>query len=117
MTLSHSQAEVERGFSLNKEVTVENLLEGNLVARKLLCQFVNRMKVSGIVVSKELLVSCGQAWQKYSRAMQLKKKEAEMSEERLKRKRKHGEIQDLVSKKKKMELDVSTHLKRKHGKK
>ena len=55
-------------------------------------------------------------WQKYSDAMELKKKEAEMSEEGLKRKRKHEEIQDLVSKKKKMELDTSTHFKRKNGK-
>ena len=104
LTLSHGQAEVERGFSLNKEVT--HLLEGNLVARRLLCQFVNRKKVSCIVVSKEMLVSCGKAWQKYSEAMELKKKEAEMSVERLKRKRKHEEIQDLASKKKKMELDI-----------
>ena len=69
LTLSHGQAEVERGFSLNKEVTVENLLGGNLVARRLLCQFVNRKKVSGIVVSKEMLVTCGRAWQKYSNAI------------------------------------------------
>ena len=27
LTLSHGQAEVERGFSLNKEVIVENLLD------------------------------------------------------------------------------------------
>ena len=47
-----------------------------------------------------MLVSCGRAWQKYSEAMELKKKEAEMSEERLKRKGKHEEIQDLVIKKK-----------------
>ena len=106
LTLSHCQAEVERGFSLNKEVTVENLLERNLVARRLLCQFVNRKKVSDIVVSKEMLVSCGRAWQKYSEAMGSKKKEAEMSEKRLQRKRMHEEIQDLVSKKKKMELDI-----------
>ena len=105
LTLSHGQAEVERGFSLNKEVTVVNLLERNLVARRLLCQFVNRKKVSDIVVSKEMLVSCGRAWQN-SEAMRSKKKEAEMSEKRLKRKRKHEEIQDLVSKKKKMELDI-----------
>ena len=84
LTLSHSQVEVECGFSLNKEVTVENLLEWNLVARRLLCQFVNRKKVSGIVVSKEMLMSC--------KAMELKKKEPEMSEERLKRKRKLEEI-------------------------
>ena len=84
LTLSHGQTEVECGFSLNKEATVENLLEGNLVARRLLCQFVNRKKVSGIVVSKEMLISC--------KAMELKKKEPEMSQERLKRKRKHEEI-------------------------
>ena len=84
LTLRHGQTEVECGFSLNKEVTVENLLEGNLVARRLLCQFVNRKKVSGIVVSKEMLISC--------KAMELKKKEPEMSQERLKRKRKHEEI-------------------------
>ena len=78
LTLSRGQVEVECGFSLNKEVTVENLLEWNLVARRLLCQ-----KVSGIVVSKEMLMSC--------KAMELKK-EPEMSEERLKRKRKHEEI-------------------------
>ena len=107
--MSHGQAEVEHGFSSNKEVTFENLLEGNLVARRLPCQFVNRKKVSCIVVSKEILVSCGRAWQKYSEAMELKK-EAEMSEERLKRKRKHEEIQDLVSKKKKMELDIDIFL-------
>ena len=76
------------------------------MARSLLCQFVNRKKVSFIVVSKEVLVSCGRAWQKYSEAMELKKKVAEISEEGLKRKRKHEEIQDLVSKKKKIELDI-----------
>ena len=75
LTLSHGQVEVECGFSLNKEVTVENLLEWNLVERRLLCQFVNRKKVSGIVVSKEMLMSC----------KAIKKKEPEMSEERLKR--------------------------------
>ena len=106
LTLSHGQAEVERGFSLNKEVTVENLLERNLVSRRLLCQFVKRKKVSNIVVNKEIFVFCGRAWQKYGEAMGLKKKEAEMSEKRLKRKGKHEEIQDLVSKKKKMELDI-----------
>ena len=55
LTLSHGQVEVECGFSLNEEVTVENLLEWNLVARRLLCQSVNRKKVSGIVVSKMLM--------------------------------------------------------------
>ena len=78
------------------------------MTRRLLCQFVNRKKVSDIVVSKEMLVFCGRAWQKYGEAMELKKKEAEMSEKRLKRKRKYDYevIQDLVSKKKKMELDI-----------
>ena len=72
------------------------------MARRLLCQFVNRKKV----VSKEMLVSCGKTWQNCSETMELKKKEAEMSEEGLKRKRKHEQIQDLASKKKNIELDI-----------
>ena len=48
LTLSNGQAEVERGFSLNKEVTVENLLEGNLVASLPVCE------------QKESLRHCGE---------------------------------------------------------
>ena len=44
----------------------------------------NGKKVAEIVVSKEMLVSCGRAWQKYSEAMELKKKKAEMFEEKKK---------------------------------
>ena len=64
-------------------------------------------EVSDIVVCKEMFVSCGRAWQKYSKVMELKK-EAEMCEVRLKRKRKHEEIQDLVSKKKRWSLILTS---------
>ena len=33
MTLSHGNARVESGFSANKEMLVENMSEGSLVAR------------------------------------------------------------------------------------
>ena len=41
-TLSHGQAAVERGFSLNSELLVENLQEKTLVASRL-CTVVSRM--------------------------------------------------------------------------
>ncbi|RUS74969.1 hypothetical protein EGW08_017282 [Elysia chlorotica] len=40
LLLSHGNADVESGFSTNKEATVENLLEESLVAKSLICQHV-----------------------------------------------------------------------------
>ena len=37
MVLSHGQATVERGFSINKEVEVENLKQENIVAQRIVC--------------------------------------------------------------------------------
>ena len=41
LTLPHRQSTVERGFSANKEVAVENLKEHTLVAQRISCNHVN----------------------------------------------------------------------------
>ena len=38
MTLSHGNARVESGFSANKEMLVENMSEGSLVARRMVLE-------------------------------------------------------------------------------
>ena len=38
--LSHGQASVGLGFSVNKEIEVENLLEHSLVAQRTICDYV-----------------------------------------------------------------------------
>ena len=57
LILSHGQATVERGFSVNKEVEVENLKEHTLVAQRIVCDHVN--SVGGVLkveLSKPLLL-------------------------------------------------------------
>ena len=41
LVLSHGQATVERGFSINKQVETDNLTEQSLVAKRTICDYVN----------------------------------------------------------------------------
>lgn len=45
LALSHGQATVERGFSSNKEVMVENLAQHSLVAHRVICDHVRSSEV------------------------------------------------------------------------
>ena len=45
--LSHGQASVEWGFSVNKEIEVENLPEHSLVVQRTICDYVE--VVSGVL--------------------------------------------------------------------
>ena len=47
LILSHGQATVERGFSVDKEVEDENLKEHTLVAQRIVCDHVN--SVGGVL--------------------------------------------------------------------
>ena len=58
LLLSHGQATVERGFSVNKEVTIENLSEQSLVAQRTIVDHVRSVGgVLNVNYSKELLLS------------------------------------------------------------
>ncbi|XP_030585845.1 uncharacterized protein LOC115780670 [Archocentrus centrarchus] len=66
LVLSHGQASVERGFSVNKEVMVENLKEHSLIAQRIIIDHVNHIGgLLNIVYTKELLLSAAAARQKY----------------------------------------------------
>jgi len=41
LVLSHGQATVDRGFSMNKQVETENLYEESVVAKKNICDYVS----------------------------------------------------------------------------
>ena len=62
LRLSHGQATVERGFSVNKEVTIENLSEQLLVAQRTIVDHVRSVGgVLNVNYSKELLLSASGA--------------------------------------------------------
>ena len=68
LILSHGQATAERGFSVNKEVEVENLKEHTLVAQRIVCDHVN--SVGGVLkveLSKPLLLSVKMSRQRYEK--------------------------------------------------
>lgn len=106
LVLSHGNSEVERGFSVNKEVTVENLMEESLVSRRIICQYVAGKNVGELTIPKEMLVSGSRAWRRYLEALEEKKKFEQESETNRKRKRIQEEVKELVIKKRKMELDI-----------
>ena len=60
LTLSHSQAAVERGFSVNKEVLAPNMQEVSLQAIRLIhsSMLAQETSVADFVISEELLSSC-----------------------------------------------------------
>ena len=67
LTLSHGQATVERGFSVNKEVLAPNLQETSLVAMRLVHSSMQaaKCKVADFVVNDVLLSSCAHVRNRY----------------------------------------------------
>jgi hypothetical protein len=59
MILSHGQSAVERGFSINKSLLVENLQERSLIAQRIVLDHMNahQYKPFNVPISKELLLS------------------------------------------------------------
>lgn len=90
LLLSHGQASVERGFSVNKEIETENMQEDTLVAHRLICDYVTiHGGVSRVPLTNELLKSVMAARSRYRLYLeeQRKRKEAKAQGE----KREHAE--------------------------
>ena len=66
LILSHGQAAVEHGFSLNKELEGQNLTEQSFVAKRIICDHVSAVGgISNVEGDKHLLVSASLARQQY----------------------------------------------------
>ena len=105
LTLSHSQAAIERGFSVNKEVLAPNMQEASLQTIRLIhsSMLAQKTSVADFVISEELLSSCNHASNRYRIHMMEKKNEKENTEKGRKRKVLQDEL--TVAKKKKLELE------------
>ena len=99
LTLSHGQATVERGFSVNKEVLAPNLQETSLVAMRLVHSLMQaaKCKVADFVVNDALLSSCAHARNRYQMYLMERKAEQERTEKGQKRK---ALMEELTSAKK-----------------
>ena len=66
LLMSHGQATVERGFSINKEVVVENLSERSFIAHRIIHDHIESVGgLANVQISKQLLMSFAAVRQKY----------------------------------------------------
>jgi len=109
LVLSHGQAAVERGFSVNKPAEEVHLQRDTFVANRIICDYVNY--VGGIdqvdVTFKELLLSATSARQKYNLYLDECKKKAEAEQSDKKRKAMSDQIEELKKKKERLQQDIS----------
>ena len=107
LLLSHGQASVERGFSVNRQIEVENLHEESVVAQRLVCDHINNAGgIHKVYVSKQLLISAASARQKYMAHLDERKRAKVTEEVARKRKDVLEEIDELKRKKKRLESDI-----------
>lgn len=107
LVLSHGQASVERGFSINKEMVVENQKELSLVAQRLIVDHVRSVGgVTKVNITKELLMSAAGARQKYHAYLDEQKRVTEKKTVDLKRKALNDELHDLKKKRAIVEADI-----------
>ena len=107
LVLSHGQAQVERGFSVNKEVMSENLSEKAAVSKRLICDHVTAVGgVMKVELTHALLasVSCSRA--KYRQYLNEMKEESEKQQRKRKRDDRFEEVEKMKSKKRQLEQEV-----------
>ena len=102
--LSHGQSAVERGFSINKELSVENLLEKLLMSKRMVYDHINsnRINIHQYELPSNLLKSCKLFNHRYNAALEETKKQEKIGMVARKRKLIDKDIQ--VAKKKKDEV-------------
>ena len=107
LLLSHGQASVERGFSINKQMERGNLCEETFIAQRLVNDHVKAVGgVMGVTLTKELLVSCSAARSRYTAFPEKMQHERLSSAESNKRKSNVDEIDVLRSKRSRLESDI-----------
>jgi hypothetical protein len=78
LLLSHGQATVERGFSINKEVVVENQLNESLVSQRILCDHLDEVGgVLNVNINEQMLMSAASARHRYNAYLEDRRKEQE----------------------------------------
>ena len=82
-TLSHRQAAVERGFTVNKEVLVKNLQQKSLISQRMEYDFMTVKHGSSLheyTIPNSLIIKCKSSHDKYDQFLEEQKKASENAE-------------------------------------
>lgn len=87
LILSHGQATVERGFSVNRQVMVENMKEQTFIAQRTIHDHIQSIGGLGqLVVSRELLAAASAGRKRYAAYLEEQKKEQQEAKNSSRRK-------------------------------
>lgn len=97
LSLSHGQAAVERGFSVNKDVLQTNMASETIVAQRKVCDALASVEdVSKLTINKKMLNYCQSARVKYGQYLE----EMKSTTEKLRTSKRKSELKLQVSKEK-----------------
>lgn len=107
LVLSHGQATVERGFSVNKELVVENQQLQSLVARRIIKDHINFVKgVDKVDISHSMIVSVRGARARYMNDLTMKREKQEQDKKAQKRKAEEDKLSDMQNDCKRLKTDI-----------
>ena len=85
-TLSHGQSQVERGFSINKEIVIENLHSSSLSAQRIVYDYLkaSEKNIHDIEITNKMLTSCKSSHLRYLIALEDAKQQLQVFEKETK---------------------------------
>ncbi|XP_034246267.1 uncharacterized protein LOC117648128 [Thrips palmi] len=106
--LSHGNASLERGFSVNREVEVENQKNDSLVAQRQVYDGVMAAGgIQSVKITKEMISKVRLSRSEYMSSLEERRRESEKTDqERLKNKRLTDQIHELQEKRRKVTADL-----------
>ena len=111
LLLSHGQASVERGFSVNKELVVENRQEESLIARRIIKDHIMHVNcVTDVEITRDMVLAARSARAKYSQCLTQQKEQEEWQKKEQKRKAENEAVHELQHKLKRLKTDISSLL-------
>lgn len=113
LLLSHGQGTVERGFSVNKKIEVENMKEHSYIAQRVICDYLNALggDITKVIINKELRASVSSARQRYSVYLEEEKQRAANLKKRGKRCLEEKEENEFKKKKSDLEKNIAELMK------
>jgi len=112
LILSHGNAAVESGFSVNKDMLIENLEENSLLALRRVYDAVTHAEGPlGVEIDAKLLRYARGSWKRYDEALKLKRQQnKDETGQKLAEKRVADEMKILAAKKAKLEAEHSAKM-------
>lgn len=105
--LSHGNAFVETGFSVNKHLLVENLLEESLVSQRIICDSVKHIGgLRNVIINRSMLTSIRASRRRYQSYLEIKKeKQSEEQKKKMEKRKIELQLKELEEKRKKLKIE------------